>query len=284
MVDLAVANRTETFARIRDPLEKRGIRALHLPVRGRTVSLTDDPPWQRGAYDVGLVYPGRIMEGAVADALLEIPWVNGRDAVLDSRNKAATIARLDRAGLPVPETVLVSNPVEEDAVLEAAATIGYPLVVKPNSTTRGRGVTRVDDPDSLLGVVDYLSLVHDVPTTRDRSYLLQEFIPDATDYRVMVIDGRCVGAVRRQAPGGDRWRHSVHRGATATGVQPDEAIRDLAGETAAVLDLSYLGVDLLVADGQVTVTETNVRPTVDDPEKYDADFFDRLAQLIRSRV
>lgn len=282
MIHLAVVNDTESLSRLRGPLEKRGIRARHVPVRGRTVDLTGVPPWGPDDVDVGYVYPGRTMEGGVADALLEVPWVNGRDAVLTSRNKAATIARLERAGVPVPDSVYVSNPVDDDAILEAADRIGWPVVVKPNSATRGAGVTRVSDPDSLLGVVDYLRLVHDFPATRDRSFLLQEFVPTAVDYRIMVVEGNYVGGVTRTAPGG--WKHTVHRGARAESVDPPAPVVRLAEAAAEALDLSLAGVDLLARDDRVIVTETNARPTIDEPEKYEEAFVDRLAETIRDRA
>ena len=107
MIDLAVANRAETFERMAGPLEERGIRCHHVPVDERVIPLGEDAPWDPGEFDVGFVYPGRLMEGAVADALLEIPWLNDRDVVLDSRNKAAVLARLGQEGVSVPETVYV---------------------------------------------------------------------------------------------------------------------------------------------------------------------------------
>jgi ribosomal protein S6--L-glutamate ligase len=36
-----------------------------------------------------------------------------------------------------------------------------------------------------------------------------------------------------------------------------------------------------VTDDRVVVGETNARPTVDDAEKYEPDFYDRLADLVR---
>jgi ribosomal protein S6--L-glutamate ligase len=273
-VRLAVANRTETFERIREPLADRGIKARHVPYHERTVDLAD-PPFDR-AFDAGFVYPGRLMEGAVVDAFLDVPWVNGRADVLTSRNKAGALATLSEAGIPVPETVLVSNPTEPGDPFER---FGPPVVVKPNSTTRGIGVTRVGDPDTFAGVTDYLDLVHDFQATDDKSYLVQEYLPDARDYRVMVIDGEYAGAVERDSPG---WRHNVHRGATARGVDLDPELRDLAERAAAALDIRVLGVDLLVTDHRAVVNETNARPTVDDAEKYEPDFYDRLAAAIRA--
>ena len=284
MLDLAVAYREETFERVREPLAERGIAVHHVPSEGRTLALAD-PPWSPGEFDAGFVYPSRAMEGGVLDAVLDVPWVNDREAVLTSRNKAGVVARLERAGIPVPETVLVSNPADEADLLDAYDRFDPPVVLKPNSTTRGVGVAKVGDADSFLGVTDYLDLVHDYRATGDKSFLVQEYVADATDYRAMVVDGECVGGVERKIPddaGEHRWKHNVHRGAEATGVDLPADLRDLAERTADALDIDFLGVDILVADDRAVVNETNARPTVDAETKYDEGFYDRLAALIRA--
>lgn len=281
---MAVANRTETFERIQSPLADRGIDVVHVPYHERVFDL-QNPPYAGRDYDVGFVYPGRLMEGGVVDAFLDVPWVNDRRDVLVSRNKAEVLARLDATGIPVAASTLVSNPVDEGIVRDVVDSTEFPVVVKPNSTTRGVGVTKAHDVDSVLGIVDYLELVHDYRATGDKSYLLQEFIPDATDYRVMVIDGEYVGAVERRLPpsaGDGRWKHNVHRGATATGVELDPVYQSIAEDVAATLDIRVLGVDLLVTDDRVVVAETNARPTIDAETKYEPGFYDRLAAVIRS--
>ena len=285
MLRLAVATNRETYDRIGAPLGDRGIAVEHVPAESCTFDVSGGASHRFEGFDVGFVYPPRLMEGGAVDALLSVPWVNGLQAVATSRNKAAVYARLAREGIPVPETRYVSNPVGESSVVEAAREVGFPLVVKPNSTTRGVGVTRVEDVDSLSGVVDYLDLVHGFDATGDRSYLLQEFLPDARDYRVMVVDGVAVGAVERRLPDqgrtSGRWKHNVHRGGEAVGVDLPERGRALAERTARTLGIDYLGVDLLRTDERWLVNETNARPTVDDAEKYDPGFYDRLSGLIR---
>ena len=120
---------------------------------------------------------------------------------------------------------------------------------------------------------------------------------DPADYRAMVVDGECVGGVERRLPDPadespanesgsgkvrpDRWKHNVHRGATASGVDLPANLRNLAEETAEVLGIDFLGVDLLVSEDRAVVSETNARPTIDAETKYDAGFYDRLAELIR---
>ncbi len=345
-----MTTRSETFERVRDPLAERGIEVVHLRAKGRTIRLTGGPDAPADpvdpapeTVDVGFVYPTRLMEGAALDARLGVPWVNDRDAVLTSRNKGGVTSALDAAGIPVPRSVMVSNPVDEATIHEAVADAGlsYPLVIKPNSTTRGVGVAKAVDPDDLSGTIDYLDLVHDFRATGDKSYLIQEFLPDARDHRLMVVDGDCLGAVERRLPGaeaddddteggghagteggsgehaggegndehagsgengehaggegndehagsgengehaGGRWKHNVHRGASAVPVDPPDRHRELAERTAATLGIDYLGVDLLETDDRLVVTETNARPTIDAAEKYEATFYDRLAALIR---
>ncbi|WP_418285674.1 ATP-grasp domain-containing protein [Halorubrum sp. DTA46] len=305
MLRLAMTTDAETYERVREPLADRGIdvchvrakeRALHVSgdasrVSGDRVTATPDatgPTDEFDGFDVGFVYPTRLMEGAVVDTRLSVPWVNGREAVLTSRNKAGVLAALDDAGLPTPRTVMLSNPVSESVVADAVAELSYPVVVKPNSATRGVGVAAAHDLDSLLGIVDYLNLVHDYRATGDKSYLIQEYLPDACDYRAMVVDGDYAGAVRRELPDDalavGRWKHNVHRGAEATGIDLPDRARELAERAAETLDIDYLGVDLLETDGRLVVNETNARPTVDAATKYEPDFYDRLAAVVERAV
>ena len=294
MLRLAMTTDAETFERVRGPLGDRGIAVEHVQAKERSLRVAGG---KRGTetegfddfdefdeFDAGFVYPSRLMEGSVVDTRLSVPWVNGRDAVVTSRNKAGVLATLDDAGIPTPRTVMVSNPVDESVVVDAASSLSYPVVVKPNSATRGVGVAKAHDLDSLLGIVDYLNLVHDYRATGDKSYLIQEYLPNARDYRAMVVDGAYVGAVRRalssDALDSGRWKHNVHRGAEATGIDLPERARALAERTAAALDIDYLGVDLLETDDRLVVNETNARPTVDAATKYEPDFYDRLAGLV----
>jgi ribosomal protein S6--L-glutamate ligase len=285
MTRLAVTTQAETFERMRDPLAERGIEVVPVRAKERTLSVAGGTDEQRlPSADAGFVYPSRAMEGGVIDSLLSVPWVNDREAVLTSRNKAGVLAACAGADLPVPRTTMVSNPVSDSAVDDALADFDAPVVIKPNSTTRGVGVVKVADPDSALGVTDYLDLVHDYRATGDRSYLLQEYLPDARDFRAMVVDGECVGGVERRLSGeavaSGRWKHNVHRGAEAVGVDLPDRHRELAESVAEALGIDYLGVDLLASGDRLVVSETNARPTIDAATKYDDGFWDRLAGLI----
>ncbi|WP_394326251.1 ATP-grasp domain-containing protein, partial [Haloferax profundi] len=145
MLRLAVATSSETFERMRDPLAARGIDVGHLRAKQFALDLSTPPTDE---FDVGFVFPSRVMEGGVVDARHDIPWVNTREDVLTSRNKAGVVAALSRADIPVIESVYVSNPTDDAALMDAIEQAGldYPVVVKPNSTTRGVGIAKAHDP------------------------------------------------------------------------------------------------------------------------------------------
>jgi len=285
MLRLAVATKAETYERMQEPLADRDIAVEYVQTTERTFALEES--LAADSFDVGFVFPPRIAEGGVADALLSVPWVNDREQVLRSRHKGETLARLSAADIPVPETVVVSDPADESALRAAFERFEPPVVVKPNATTRGIGVAKAGDIDSFLGICDYLDLVHDYRATGDCSFLVQESLPDARDYRAMVVEGDCVGGVERRLPGealaAGQWKHNVHRGAEATGVELPEGLRELAERAATALGIPWLGVDLLVTDDRAVVNETNARPTIDTATKYEAGFWDDVAALIRTQ-
>jgi ribosomal protein S6--L-glutamate ligase len=281
MLRLAVATDAETYERMQTPLADRGIAVEHVPSAERTIPLDTD----FGAFDAGFVFPPRLAEGGVVSELLGVPWVNGREAILRSRHKGEALARLSRADLPIPDTVVVSDPVDERELVDAFERFDPPVVVKPNAVTRGIGVAKAHDLDSFLGICDYLDLVHDYKATGDNSFLVQEYVEGARDYRAMCIDGEYVGAVERRLPdealAAGQWKHNVHRGAVATGVDLPDDLRALAERAASAMDIRFLGIDLLVSDDRAVVNETNARPTIDDATKYEPGFYDDLAGLIR---
>lgn len=278
-IDLAVASGGPTFRRLRRQLPSHGIAVHEIDVAGYVAPIGSVADELAVSPDVGYVFPSRTVEGAVLDAEIDVPWVNDRAAIRTTRNKAGALAKLASAGLPIPETVHVSNPADGEAVRAAFRRFDGPAVVKPNTTTRGVGHVRVDDEDSLRGVVDYLDLIHAFPATEDRSYLLQPYLPDARDCRLTVIDGRVAGAVERRRS--DGWVANVHRGAEAVGIDPPRPLVELAEAAADTLDIALLGVDLLVTDAGPVILEVNGRPTIDQIDRYPADFYDRLAALIK---
>lgn len=76
-----------------------------------------------------------------------------------------------------------------DAALAYAQEIGFPLIVKPNSGSQGRGVARVENEQEFLRAMN-------VVFEMDRVAIVEKLV-SGKDYRVVVLDGKIISAYER---------------------------------------------------------------------------------------
>ncbi len=165
-------------------------------------------------------------------------------------DKYLTTARLARAGLPVPETIVCEG---FDEALAAFHTLGGDVVVKPMFGSEGRGIVRVSDPDLAHRVFRTLERV-------DSVLYLQRFVRHpGYDIRVLILGGRVLGCMKRISD--SDFRTNVSRDArteihTPTLMEIEYALRSVVCTGAA-----FAGVDLLYNEqGELFVIEVNAVP------------------------
>jgi len=163
--------------------------------------------------------------------------------------KYFALSRLAQAGLPVPPTIVAER---FDQALSAFEELGGDVVVKPLFGSEGRGLLRVSDPDLAYRTFKALEMGNYV-------YYLQQYIPHGCeDYRVFVVGGEVVAAMRRVGTG---WKTNVSQGAKPEACLIDARLRELGLGAARAFDADYLGVDILPhADGKASVIEVNAIP------------------------
>lgn len=125
---------------------------------------------------------------AASDAAAEL-GLPGPDpaAVRAVRDKSATRTALTAAGLPQPGfTVLAPG----DDGTEAAAAIGFPLVVKPIAMGASQGVVKVNRPEDLAAAVAAARSTRQAGMTNDGTLLLEQYLtgPEIS-VDAAVIDG-----------------------------------------------------------------------------------------------
>ena len=91
--------------------------------------------------------------------------------------------------------------------------------------------------------------------------LVQEFIKEAggADIRCLVVGGKVIAAMQRQAPEGE-FRSNLHRGGSAKVVKLTASERATAVNAAQVMGLNVCGVDLLRSSRGPLVMEVNSSP------------------------
>jgi ribosomal protein S6--L-glutamate ligase len=179
-----------------------------------------------------------------------VPVLNPPRALEVCVDKYLATARLEAAGLPVPPTSVCQD---ADSALEAFATLGGDVVVKPLFGSEGRGMVRVSDPELAWRTFRTLE------RTQSVLYLQQFVRHPGWDLRALVLGGRVLGAMRRFANGG--WRTNIAQGGRGEVVRLSTEQERLALNAAAAVGTPVAGVDLLPGpDGDWYVLEVNAVP------------------------
>ena len=111
-------------------------------------------------------------------------------AVELASDKEETNKILGSLGLPVPRQELVTT---EEAAVEAARDIGFPVVVKPYNANHGRGISIHMTSDSQVRSAFHVAREH------SRSVIIEAYVT-GLDHRMLVINGGLV-AVSQRLPG-----------------------------------------------------------------------------------
>ncbi|MEE8330614.1 MAG: ATP-grasp domain-containing protein [Acidimicrobiia bacterium] len=143
----------------------------------------------RGPFDAVIsVDDGGVMIGAVTAAALNLPHSTPA-AVAATRDKSAMRDLFGAAGVPQPDYRIVT---ETDEAAEAAAAIGFPVIIKPVSLSASQGVIRVDDADGVESVVEQVRRIASA-MGRDSTLLVEEFIPGPeVALEAMLADGHLI--------------------------------------------------------------------------------------------
>jgi glutathione synthase/RimK-type ligase-like ATP-grasp enzyme len=96
--------------------------------------------------------------------------INGADVMAVDASKARQLALIASLGFAIPETRVVHRAVDVEA---AAATLGFPLVVKANIGGSGAGIVKFDNMAELRWAV----AEGELPTSVDGVLLVQDYVP-----------------------------------------------------------------------------------------------------------
>ena len=179
---------------------------------------------------------------------------NRMDAIELCDDKALTALALLETGIKTVETIpaplcYTVNATPSEVFLKRVETLGYPLVAKKSYGSFGAGVRLVKDRQELLETEkEWLYLPH----------LYQRFVEESAgkDIRVIVIGGKALAAIRRNAKEGE-FRSNIELGGRGEQVELTKEYVDTAERCALALGLDYCGVDLLETKDGVAVCEVN---------------------------
>ncbi|WP_338603663.1 RimK family alpha-L-glutamate ligase [Sulfolobus tengchongensis] len=177
--------------------------------------------------------------------------MNRPDSILLARDKFASLMRMKRAGIPVPNTALVEDPFEVMRLVDKWGEV----VIKPVVGSLGLGSVKVSDPDIAFRVAKAILSIN-------QPVYVQKYVkkPDR-DIRVIVIGDRVLGSIYRISRSG--WKTNIAQGAIAQVLIPNAELEEISLKSVKVLGLDYAGIDIIEdveEGGGYKIIEVNAAP------------------------
>jgi ribosomal protein S6--L-glutamate ligase len=192
--------------------------------------------------------------------MMGVPVVNPSDSILNSRNKFRALQTAASKGLAVPLSVMGRSASD---IPNNMRLIGkFPMIMKVLQGSQGIGVMIGHDRSSVESVVSTL-------LEMDKDLILQSFVKEASgsDVRVLVIGGKVIASMRRNARKGE-FRANVHRGGYGEKIaRLPKSYERLAVGAAKAMGLEIAGVDLLESAHGPLLLEVNSSPGFEELEK-----------------
>lgn len=176
-----------------------------------------------------------------------------------SRDKLRSLQFLSRKGVDIPKTAFAKYPSHVKHLIKQVG--GTPLIIKILEGTQGLGVVLAETPKAAKSVIEaFYGLKTNI--------LVQEFIEEAggADIRAFVVNGKVVGAMKRQGAEGE-FRSNIHRGGSGSVVKLNRREKAAAVNAAKTLGLSVAGVDMLQSKRGPLIIEVNSSPGLEGIEK-----------------
>lgn len=179
-------------------------------------------------------------------------------ALVRSRDKLRSLQILARAGVGLPKTVFTNYSKEVDHLVESVG--GVPIVLKLLEGTQGLGVVLAETQNAATSILEAFNGLN-------ARVIAQEFIKEAggADIRVFIVDGKIVGAMKRQGKKGE-FRSNLHRGGTATIIELTDEEEKAALKAAKAMGLGIAGVDMLQSSHGPLILEVNSSPGLEGIE------------------
>jgi RimK family alpha-L-glutamate ligase len=161
--------------------------------------------------------------------------------------KAYQMLALKKAGIDVPKTIYGSlwYLYETMGADTSVRPYKWPVIIKGSGGDRGTRVFKADNLEELE------TLVRDLRKTEieeGKRYMLQEYIPNDGDYRVLVLGKKVLGVMKRSSQDKAEFRNNYSAGGSVEVADLPEEIKQLAVRATEACGLAVAGVDVAFRD------------------------------------
>ena len=180
-------------------------------------------------------------------------------ALVRSRDKLRSLQILARSGVGLPKTVFTNYSKEVNKLIDSVG--GAPLIIKLLEGTHGYGVVLAPTKKAAQSIIEAFH-------SMKARVIVQEFVSESkgADIRAFVVDGKVVGAMKRQGKEGE-FRSNLHQGGSSSIIKLTKKEREAALTGAQAMGLPIAGVDMLQSERGPLILEVNSSPGLEGIEK-----------------
>ncbi len=158
--------------------------------------------------------------------------------------KAWQMVELTKNKIEVPRTIYGSLCFLRD---EGFRKLNFPMIIKGSAGDRGTNVFKVNNHIELEKIFKRLRKIE---IEGGKRYMLQEFIPNDGDLRILVLGNKVLGAMKRTSKNFKKeFRNNFSVGGKVEVVEIPDSIKKLAIKAAKVCGLLVAGVDVVYRNG-----------------------------------
>jgi [lysine-biosynthesis-protein LysW]--L-2-aminoadipate ligase len=178
-----------------------------------------------------------------------IPTVNTFEVAEVCGSKFLTTQALIKTRVPTPKCYMAFTP---ESALAAMDELGFPCVIKPNTGSWGRLISKINDRDAAEAILEHKQILG---SYHHSIFYIQEYVEKkGRDIRSFVVGDRCIAAVYRYSP---HWITNTARGGKTENCPITDELHDLSVRAAKAVGGGVVAIDLFETPTGLSVNEVN---------------------------
>ncbi len=178
-----------------------------------------------------------------------IPTINTYQVAEICGSKFLTTQAIIKAGIPTPRCYLAFTP---ESALAAMDELGYPCVIKPNTGSWGRLLSKVNDRDAAEAILEHKEVLG---SYHHSIFYIQEYMEKrGRDIRSFVVGDSCICAIYRHS---EHWITNTARGGKASNCPVTDELHDISVRAAKAVGGGVVAIDLFETPEGLSVNEVN---------------------------
>jgi len=178
-----------------------------------------------------------------------IPTVNTYEVAEVCGSKFLTTQALIKTRVPTPKCYMAFTP---ESALAAMDELGFPCVIKPNTGSWGRLISKINDRDAAEAILEHKQILG---SYHHSIFYIQEYVEKrGRDIRSFVVGDRCIAAVYLYSP---HWITNTARGGKTENCPITDEVHDLSVRAAKAVGGGVVAIDLFETPAGLSVNEVN---------------------------